>query len=678
MNWFDYLEQRKKLFVGGTIIICLAMLAVTVRRFNVSFDSYWHLQTGLDWLEKGLSPWIDHFSFTFHGEQVTGIPFMFEWLLAWLVMHFGLEPGFQIFKLAAFGLVFGFVVLFLRMLRAPVVVYCLVLTMLVVLLQLRSIVRPELISFSFSVIAIILYYRARSGISFSGMLPMLGLMLLWANYHSPIFGYIIFFGYFLDTALKQYRDRAPLKTWLTWSAWGLAIVAVGFLHPGFNHALISFLNFSPEWKGLIQEYQSAVMYREVAAVYTLIAIALVTSVSLFLNRQFGLLFICLFLSYFSFDMVRLVTPSGIVILCLFAWTMSEIDLETRLRRLPRGLNRVVWVSVAVFFLLALTSSIGLARSYMVENRVSGILFPGDVADYMIDHGISGRIFNTYDIGGYLIYRLSPESQVYIDGRTNILYPLDHFYRMVDAERSPEELRIEIEKYDIDLAVLLAKQSIFSVVQDSGMMALDYVGDKYALFRRDNPNFPVLGKLLAHPACWNQDLHSALENEQAKALSVLPGDSLLLPFTQFVIDYDKADDPQQFLNSLGESESWSAPKLRFAGYQALLHNLDSVAYELFAGIKNKEFSDYLAGAVAQVRLGDGRRAEQLLDVSTRVSWSERPIEIRLLHDLLLWIRENSQLDLFDDEYIDKLAADIDPGISTKEPGIPDPRLFCPGT
>jgi hypothetical protein len=56
MTWFEQTEQKRKLLVGGTIIICLAMLAVTTRRYNISYDSFWHLQTGLDWLQSGLSP----------------------------------------------------------------------------------------------------------------------------------------------------------------------------------------------------------------------------------------------------------------------------------------------------------------------------------------------------------------------------------------------------------------------------------------------------------------------------------------------------------------------------------------------------------------------------------------------------------------------------------------------
>ena len=71
MNGFEYTEQKRKLLIGGTIIICLAMLMVTARRNVVSYDGYWHLKTGLDWLDHGLSLWLDHYSFTFNGEEIS-------------------------------------------------------------------------------------------------------------------------------------------------------------------------------------------------------------------------------------------------------------------------------------------------------------------------------------------------------------------------------------------------------------------------------------------------------------------------------------------------------------------------------------------------------------------------------------------------------------------------------
>ncbi len=38
------------------------------------------------------------------------------------------------------------------------------------------------------------------------------------------------------------------------------------------------------------------------------------------------------------------------------------------------------------------------------------------ADFLLKHNITGPIFNTYEYGGYLIWRLWPEHRVFIDGR----------------------------------------------------------------------------------------------------------------------------------------------------------------------------------------------------------------------------------------------------------------------
>ncbi len=210
------------------------------------------------------------------------------------------------------------------------------------------------------------------------MLPIAVLMLVWSNYHTSIFGYIIFLGFFIDLALQQIRHRAPIRTWLLWLFWGVVVVAIGFLNPSLSHPIIGALTFSPEWKPIIDEYKSALMYQNLPAFYALIAVFLVTLVPLLKNRQFGLLFICLFLGFNSAIMSRLVTPSGIAILCIFAWAVSEIDVRTQLQHMPRVLSRVIAASVVLIFIVALGSSVYITRSYMEENR-NPSRFPVDVA-----------------------------------------------------------------------------------------------------------------------------------------------------------------------------------------------------------------------------------------------------------------------------------------------------------
>ncbi len=676
MNWFEKTEQKRNLLISGIIILCLAMLIVTVRRNNVSYDSYWHLKMGLDWLQNNSSLWLDHFSFTFFGKEISGPPYLFQVFLGWLVTQFGLYTGLEAFKLISFLLTFTLVTIFLKQLRSPAIIYCMVLPIIVVLLQMRSIVRPELISYSFSILALILYYRANKTISTINMLSIALLMLFWSNYHSSIFGYIIFFGFFTDLAILQVKQRATIGIWLKWLIWGLVIVAVGFLQPGFHHPIIGAFSFSPEWKNLILEYQSALLYWKVPAMYSLIALYVVTLVLLVRKRQIGLIFICLLLGYNSLNMSRLVTPSGIVILCIFAWAMSEVDIRARLQSMSQGTSRIAGAVITLIFIISLGSSVYIARSYMKENRIA-TLFPEDIVNYMVNHGIKGRIFNSYGIGGYLIYRLSPESQVYIDGRTGILYTLNHYYDHLNSLRSAEMLRAEINKYDIQLAILKNEPRYYSLAHDTGVLGLDYVGNRYTLFRKNNPNFPVIGTLLASPACWNPGMTPDLESEQAKAAEILPPNSFLQPsLIQFMLDYSHSDDKMVFLNSLEVNDEWSSLKLRFAAYQALAANLNSLAYDLFMEIAEPEFSDRLAVAVAQTRMGEWEKGEQNLDELTRKSASFKASELRILHDLLVQIRQNFKLQYFDDAYIERIGKESGPDSGDAVVEIPDIRAFCP--
>ena len=152
--------------------------------------------------------------------------------------------------------------------------------------------------------------------------------------------------------------------------------------------------------------------------------------------------------------------------------------------------------------------------------------------------------------------------------------------------------------------------------------------------------------------------------------------MLLPFMQFVIDYTKTDDRATFLINLEEDSQWTDLKLRFAGYQAISQNLDSIAYELFAGIRKKEFGDYLGGALAKARLGEWKAAEQTLDLGTRLSLSENISEIEILHGLLEHIRQNFTLEIIDDAYIDRLAKEVGANSNSISSLAPDARSFCP--
>ena len=46
-------------------------------------------------------------------------------------------------------------------------------------------------------------------------------------------------------------------------------------------------------------------------------------------------------------------------------------------------------------------------------------FPKAAADWLLEHAPAGNLFNSYNWGGYIIWRMYPQERVYIDGRADI-------------------------------------------------------------------------------------------------------------------------------------------------------------------------------------------------------------------------------------------------------------------
>ena len=60
---------------------------------------------------------------------------------------------------------------------------------------------------------------------------------------------------------------------------------------------------------------------------------------------------------------------------------------------------------------------GIALGSFFQLRADDWKWPSGAADFLLAHKITQPLFNTYEYGGYLIWRLWPEERVFIDGRS---------------------------------------------------------------------------------------------------------------------------------------------------------------------------------------------------------------------------------------------------------------------
>ena len=86
-------ENRGKVYSGLVFIVCYALLSVIAMQPDLTFDTFWHLQMGKDFLEQGLSPWVDHYSFSSPGKEISSVPVIFQTMLYQFVSFFGESGG---------------------------------------------------------------------------------------------------------------------------------------------------------------------------------------------------------------------------------------------------------------------------------------------------------------------------------------------------------------------------------------------------------------------------------------------------------------------------------------------------------------------------------------------------------------------------------------------------------
>ena len=659
-----------------TSVAALAVLAVSAFRMPVSYDAFWHLRMGQDWLQLGLSPWLDQYSFTFAQQPISSVPYLFEVLLFKLVEFLGIEPGFYIYKLVCFVLLLSAIVVWLRCLRVSGATFITVVSMVVVLAQLRMAVRPELLSYSLSVWLLILLYKAEDDIRLKTMWPVLLLMTFWSNYHTPIFGYVVLAGFFLDVASANLRQGQDLRWWLNWMVWGLLVLAVGLLTPTATHPLWALVTFSAEWKTLIQEYETPALYADVVAMYALIAITAATLALLLRNKQFGSLLIWLVLTYNAMFTARLVAPAGIIMLCLFARavTQTHISLPPRWRALTTASTRRFAATICTA--CALWSGGGLALAFIKERDTAHVLFPSDVVSYMRSAGLRGRVFNAYETGGYLIYSSAPGIQVYIDGRTDILYPPDHFKRHAMLMQDPVALARELQHYAIDYALVRNDPATHATMHATGQMVLDYAGMRYSLFRNNTGNFKLLGLIESEPACWKPEMGDRLATEYQTATKLLAADSAFVPYARLIKDYTQATDQAAFLAQLPLSEQWSDPVRRFIGYRAMETGRYKQSGEFFRSVKIAQAQDLIAGAYAAIKAGNATLATQTLVTAARVRWPGLQLsDLQLMRSTLWALQTISPLNQELQTFADGLDVEINRASSERQKHTDSSQLFC---
>jgi hypothetical protein len=412
-------------------------------------DAWWHLKTGQYILQNHRLPVPDPFAYTtysgnqYAGEEITRyFNLTHEWLAQMALYGAYAAGGFTgLVMMRAFGLTLFCALVGWLAYRRSGSVYRAIGAALATALVARAFAsdRPQYITFIFLLAAIHLLDTRRR----LWLLPPL--FLIWANCHAGFFlGWVMVGLYCAESLYFRWRGKPVSGERTLWLA-GISAILISGLNPnGFRIVQVMRSYRSSPMQSQIWEWQYP-RFWEVTPFTVLLFGGLVV---LLLNRRR--------VRPVDWLLILVFGASGLLAFrnIVFAAFIGSVMIAAYLPDFRPRLGASQWAQVGALTIAALFAAsgqplvaavaLGIAlllwsgkAAILAELAFSGMLLfgivtfvaegrafqfraadtvPSAAADFLVAHHIQGRMFNLYVEGGYLIWRLWPQMQVFVDGR----------------------------------------------------------------------------------------------------------------------------------------------------------------------------------------------------------------------------------------------------------------------
>ncbi len=508
--------DRRWFLILAAIALTYAFLAGL--RTVSDFDLGWQLATGRWVLQHHRVPWTDVFSYTAQGE-----PWVYP-VGSGLVLYAAyLLGGYALISWIGALACVATVALLLRRGSAVSAAIAIV---AVPLIAWRTAPRADMFTVVlFAAFLSLLWENHQTGRARLWLLPLL--MLVWVNVH---FGFAAGLALILayagvelsETIYGEVRRHAALQRLRRAWKWLAVTSLVTLANPwGWNiyRALLRQERAAGqqqlhlgEWSAVPvtwTAFSSAFSLRQTqGAIYLLLAIAVVAAVLALLRHQLGAAILLLASTYPPVHHVRM----GAVFACVVVIVGGSIlapaiaEFSSTIRR-PRMRLTVAWAVVCLFAGLAFLRSFDLVtnRHYLrvVDESTFGAglgwWFPECAAEFIERQDLPGEVFNTYDEGSYLTWKLGPKRRDYIDGR-DTLFGMSRVHRagqLLQLSPDSDTWRQEADRYNINTIILpLARFDGAQLVQlkgfcDSRDWRPVYLDEISAVFVRRTPQTEAL-------------------------------------------------------------------------------------------------------------------------------------------------------------------------------------------
>lgn len=425
------------------VLAALVLLGVFSKEITDS-DFWWHLRSGQYISDTHKLPDPDPFSYTtamshsaYAGEETTRhFNLTHEWLAQVLLYGIYRTGGFaaivlsRAILLTLFCALAGWVVYrrtggFYRAVAAALAAAC--------VLHPFVADRPFLFTFVFLAATVAILETRKSKLLW--LLPPI--LLIWANCHGGfILGWAVLGAWSLEALILRSPDRVRL-----WTVSAVSVLISGFNPNGFRIVPVMLSYHNSSLTAAIAEWKPPALWPP-TAFSTLLILA-----AAFLVWAWRRVRLSDWLLFAAFAAAGLAAGRNTFLVGFMAPILIATYVPWK-RVIP------VIAEFAAAALLLGASVFILLQASSFQLRAAAWEFPEGAADFLLSRHITARIFNTYEYGGYLIWKLWPQQRVFIDGRALSEAIVPDYNRLLytpdETGAGPQEI---LDRYGIEVLVM---------------------------------------------------------------------------------------------------------------------------------------------------------------------------------------------------------------------------------
>jgi len=440
-------SDRWRPSVAHVALLLPWVLAIIAARLPVRDNSFlWHVTAGR--LQIGTSSVLttDPFSFTYGGAAWRTQSWLLDLAYAWLDDRFALGYAGVLVAVSALA-TYSLLLLAVWRVTSSVEATALVGVMTAWLSAIFLNPRPVLVSYLLLAITVAVCLDRR----LRWVLP--ALVWVWASVHGS---FVLGIGYVVLDGLRR-RDRRAMI-----DVSSMTIAATLTAHGlGVWELLVRFLE-SSDALDLITEWRTP-DFTGVALLPFLVGIVLLIVAGMRGTLSGGDLWVLVPFLVFSMTATRAVWPAWIPLAPMAALALRDIPAASRSSR--PATNRVLALATAAVVILPLL--IPITGSFSEE-------FPVEATAELID----APTFHDDRTGGYLIYAMGPDFEVFVDDRAE-LYGADHLRDVVATRSGTPEWRSVFEEWGITQALIRPDDGLVQALEDDGW-STTHVDEEYVV------------------------------------------------------------------------------------------------------------------------------------------------------------------------------------------------------